>query len=46
MLQFNLYVGKLLYKTTLNPDEAFSTFKKWSRAGSNVTMKFVRIVSI
>lgn len=46
MNQFNLYVGKLLYKTTNCRQDAEYTFKKWKRNGANVTMRVVSVVLI
>ena len=43
MVQFDLYVGKLLYKTTNSKQDADYTFKKWKRNGADVTMKVVSV---
>lgn len=41
MIQFNLYIGKLLYKTTFNSEDAFRTFKKWKHNGADVRMQLL-----
>jgi len=38
MVQFDLYVGKLLYKSTTCKDDAFRTFRKWKLNGADVTL--------
>ena len=43
MIQFNLYIGKLLYKTTLNSDDAFRTFRKWKKNGADVRMQLMNV---
>tara|TARA_A100001015_G_scaffold310031_2_gene410603 strand:+ start:416 stop:562 length:147 start_codon:yes stop_codon:yes gene_type:complete len=46
MIQFNLYVGKILYKTTFSVDDAFRTFEKWRRNGANVRMQFLNVEKV
>jgi|8_EtaG_2_1085327.scaffolds.fasta_scaffold75022_2 hypothetical protein len=41
MIQFNLYIGKLLYKTTYNSSDAFGTFRKWKANGADVRMQLL-----
>lgn len=43
MIKFNLYVGKVLYKTTYNSNDAFSTFRKWQSNGLNVRMQLFNV---
>ena len=46
MIQFNLYIGKLLYKTTYNSEDAFRTFRKWSKNGANVRMQILNVTEV
>jgi hypothetical protein len=43
MIQFDLYVGKILYKSTNCVDDAFRTFKKWRRNGADVQVRFITV---
>ena len=42
-MRFDIYVGRILYKSTLSVDEAFETFKLWTTTGLDVRMKFVQV---
>ena len=42
-MRFDIYVGRILYKSTLSVDEAFETFKLWTTTGLDVRMKFVPV---
>jgi len=46
MIQFDLYVGKLLYMSTTCIDEAFATFKRWTSNGADVKMKFITVEKV
>ena len=46
MIKFNLYIGKLLYKTTYNSEDAFSTFRKWQRNGADVRMQLLNVEKV
>jgi len=40
-MRFNIYVGRTLYVSTLNIDEAFRVFRLHIRQGNNVKLKFI-----
>tara|TARA_A100001011_G_scaffold300065_1_gene313290 strand:- start:1145 stop:1330 length:186 start_codon:yes stop_codon:yes gene_type:complete len=44
MIRFDLYVGKVLYFSTMSAEKAFETFRQRIGSGQDVRMKFVRIL--
>ena len=43
MMQFDLYIGKLLYLSTTCVEEAFRTFKRWKDNGADVSIRFISV---
>ncbi len=42
MIRYELYVHKTLYLSTMDNDEAFRVFRRFTGKGYQVKMKFVR----